>query len=161
MGTCHLLETQIKHVLPFFKASLGVIVLALFCYLKLHINLMMTWKLQLQYNSENIQHKSRINNVITLNSSWICHQVFKSCLYVQPWLWWKQELFELFRLNANNKVNQSKQHLVSKERFQVMNQTKNTNINLSNYVLTSNLHYSNITISWNINPFKTELESYQ
>ena len=48
------------------------------------------------------------------------------------------------------------------ERFQDTNQTKNTNINLSNYVLTSNLH-GNITISWNmkLNPFKTELESYQ
>ena len=42
--------------------------------------------------------------------------------------------------NAHNKVNQSKQNLVSMERFQVMNDTKNTNINLSNYVLTSNLH---------------------
>ena len=57
MGTCHLLETQIKHVLPFFKASLGVIVLALFCYLKLYFNLMMTWKLQLQLISLNIQQK--------------------------------------------------------------------------------------------------------
>ena len=48
--------------------------------------------------------------------------------------------------HAHNKVHQSKQNLVSMERFQVMNQTKNTDINLSNYVLTSNLH-SNITIS--------------
>ena len=48
--------------------------------------------------------------------------------------------------NAHNKVNQSKQNLVSMERFHVMNQTKPTNINLSSYVLTSNLH-SNITIS--------------
>ena len=61
-----------------------------------------------------------------------------------------------------SKVNQSKQNLVSMERFQDTNQTKNTNINLSNYVLTSNLH-GNITISCNmkLNPFKTELESYQ
>ena len=44
MGTCHLLQTQIKHALPYFKASLGVIVLALFCYLKQYFNLMMTWK---------------------------------------------------------------------------------------------------------------------
>ena len=51
MGTCHLLETQIKHVLHYFKARLGVIVLALFCYLKLYFNLTMTYKIQLQYNS--------------------------------------------------------------------------------------------------------------
>ena len=48
--------------------------------------------------------------------------------------------------NAHNKVNRPKKNLVPMERFQVMNQTTNTNINLSNFVLTSHLH-SNITIS--------------
>ena len=48
--------------------------------------------------------------------------------------------------NAHNKDNRPKKNLVPMERFQVMNQTTNTNINLSNFVLTSHLH-SNITIS--------------